>query len=100
MRRATDYENRQPAAITKIRVVDGRVGWAANEEPEHRYYRVFKDGKQIASTVATSLDLGGSQFTATASAAMNCVPPEGGRDKRVPPVFSVKSVDKWNNVRK
>ena len=95
----TDYKDCVPAAVTDVRIVDGKLDWAANEEPTHRYYRVYKDGKQIASTVATSLDLGGSQFTATASDAINCVPPIGGRDKRVPPVFSVKSVDKWGNVR-
>ena len=83
----TDYENHVPAAITDIRISDGKLVWAANEEPEHRYYRVYRDGKQIASTVATSLDLGGSQFTATASDAINCVPP----------VFAVTSVDRWGN---
>ena len=76
----TDYKDRQPAAVTKIRVVDGKLGWAANEEPEHRYYRVFKDGKQIASTVATSLP----------------VPDAKPADA---PRFSVKSVDKWGNIR-
>ena len=96
----TDYVDRQPSAITKIRIVNGRLGWAPCEDPEHVYYRVFKDGKQIASTVATSLNLGGSRCRATASDAMNCVPPDGGRDKRVPPVFVVKSVDKWGNVRR
>jgi hypothetical protein len=85
----TDYVDRQPSAITQIKIAGGRLSWAPCEDPEHVYYRVFKDGRQIASTVATSLDLGGSQFTATAADAINCVPP----------VFSVKSVDKWNNVR-
>ena len=85
----TDYVDRQPSAITKIGIVNGRLCWAPCEDPEHVYYRVFKDGKQIASTVATSLDLGGSQLAATAADAINCVPP----------VFSVKSVDKWGNVR-
>ncbi len=76
----TDYRDRVPAAVADVRIAGGRLVWAANGEPEHCYYRVFKDGRQIASTVATSLDLGGSQFTAT--------------------VFSVKSVDKWGNVRR
>ena len=76
----TDYQDRQPAAVTKIRVVDGKLGWVANEEPEHRYYRVFKDGKQVASTVTTSLP----------------VPDAKPADA---PRFSVKSVDKWGNVR-
>ena len=77
----TDYEDRVPAAITKIRIVDGTLGWAANEEPEHRYYRVFKDGKQIASTVSTSFPVPGGKADDVRS-------------------FSVKSVDKWNNMRK
>ena len=76
----TDYENHVPAAVTKIRIVDGKLGWAANEEPEHRYYRVYKDGKQIASTVATSLPVPGM------------TPDDAKR-------FAIKSVDKWNNVR-
>jgi len=75
----TDYVDRQPSAITQIKIAGGRLSWAPCEDPEHVYYRVFKDGRQIASTVATSLNLGGSQFTAT--------------------VFSVKSVDKWGNIR-
>ena len=75
----TDYENRVPAAVTKIRIVDGKLGWAANEEPEHRYYRVYKDGKQIASTIATSFP----------------VPDAKPADA---PRFAVKSVDKWGNV--
>jgi hypothetical protein len=82
--------DRQPAAVTGLRIANGLLAWEPSEEPEHRYYRVFKDGKQIASTVATSLNLGGSRCRATAdSDAINCVPP----------VFSVKSVDKWGNFR-
>ena len=77
----TDYENHVPAAVTKIRIVNGRLGWAANEEPEHRYYRVYKDGKQIASTVATSLGVS----DATSEDA---------------PRFSVRSVDKWGGEGK
>lgn len=76
----TDYKNRVPAPIAGVRIADGRLAWTANGEPEHRYYRVYKDGKQIASTVATSFPVPGA------------VP---GDVKR----FSVKSVDKWNNVR-
>jgi hypothetical protein len=76
----TDYENHVPAAITDIRIADGKLVWAANEEPAHRYYRVYKDGKQIASTVATRLPVPG-------------MTPDGAKR------FAVKSVDKWNNVR-
>ena len=75
--------------MTGIRIANGLLAWEPSEESEHRYYRVYKDGKQIASTVATSLNLGGSQLAATGSDAINCVPP----------VFAVKSVDKWGNVQ-
>jgi hypothetical protein len=85
----TDYEDRMPPPVSDVRVEGGCVRWAATGDPLHRYYRVYKDGKQIASTVATSLELGGAQSPATVSDAMNCVPP----------VFSVKSVDKWGNFR-
>ena len=76
----TDYENHVPAAITDIRIAGGKLVWTANEDPAHRYYRVYKDGKQIASTVATSLPVPGMS------------PDDAKR-------FAVKSVDKWNNVR-
>ena len=73
----TDYRERQPAEIKGIRVADGRLVWAASTEPEHCYYRVFRNGRQIASTVATSLPADGD-----------------------PSAYAVKSVDKWGNVRK
>ena len=66
----TDYENRSPAAVTKIRIVNGRLGWAANEEPEHRYYRVYRDGTQIASTVATTLPVPGMTVLAPSSSSV------------------------------
>ena len=75
----TDYVDRQPSAITQIRIVNGRLSWAPCADPEHVYYRIFKDGKQIASTVATSLPVAGT------------VPADAKR-------YTVKSVDKWNNV--
>jgi len=90
----TDYQDRKPSAVTKVRIVNGKLGWAANEEPEHCYYRVYKDGKQIASTVATSLDLGGC-VSSRAAAAGDSRPPETD-----PFVFSVTSVDKWGNEGK
>ena len=74
----TDYEDRVPAAVVGVRVEDGRLRWAPSTEPEHCYYRVFRDGKQIASTVATSLPV------------PNVHPADVSR-------FSVKSVDKWVN---
>lgn len=72
----TDYEDRQPAAVKDVRLDGGVLRWTASEEPEHRYYRVFRDGHQIASTVAAHLDVG------------------AGGD------FRVVSVDKWGNEGK
>ena len=74
----TDYEDRVPKAVEGLRVADWRLSWTASDEPEHRYYRVFKDGKQIASTVATSIPVPGLKAD----------------DVRR---FAVKGVDKWNN---
>ena len=71
----TDYENRVPKSVDGLCIADGRLSWTATDDPMHCYYRVFRDGKQIASTVATSLAV------------------------KVDDVahFAVKSVDKWNN---
>ena len=88
----TDYEDRRPAAVKDVRLDGGVLRWTASEEPEHRYYRVFHEGHQIASTVAEHLDV-----------ACQC-----GDDARVDarrrgavatsaPDFRVVSVDRWNN---
>ena len=77
----TDYMDRQPSAVTNIRLADGRLSWSASEDPEHCYYRVYRDGKQIASTVSTHLDVPDAKL---------------GDLSR----FSVKSVDKWGNMQR
>jgi len=72
----TDYQERLPDAVVKIRIIGDRLTWFPSEDPHHRYYRVFRNGKQIASTIATELpveDLGAN--------------------------YDVKSVDQWGNVR-
>ena len=74
----TDYEDRTPGAVENLRIADGRLSWSASDEPEHRYYRVYRDGVQIASTVATSLSVPGAKADDVGS-------------------FAVKGVDKWNN---
>ena len=75
----TDYTDRVPSAVADVRVSDGRLTWMPCEDSEHVYYRVFRDGAQIASTVATSLAVDGM------------APEDATR-------FSVRSVDKWGNV--
>ena len=74
----TDYEDREPNAVEGLRIANGRLSWTAADDAVHRYYRVFKDGKQIASTVVTSLAVKVDDVSR----------------------FVVKSVDKWNNMGK
>ena len=70
----TDYQDRIPSKIKGVKIENNLLQWNATTDKEHCYYRVFKDGEQIASTVATSLKI---------------------KDKKVK--YSVKSVDKWGN---
>jgi hypothetical protein len=74
----TDYQDRSPAAVGGLRVEGGMLAWAQSDDPEHCYYRVFKDGIQIASTVATSLSVGNMPSNR----------------------FAVRSVDKWGNMQR
>ena len=72
----TDYVDRTPPAVGGVRLNDdGTLIWNAATDPDHVYYRVFRDGKQIASTVATQLDVKGVQGD-----------------------YAVRSVDRWGNV--
>jgi hypothetical protein len=70
----TDYQDRIPSEIKGIKIKNNLLKWNATTDKEHCYYRVFKNGEQIASTVATSLKI---------------------KDKKAK--YSVKSVDKWGN---
>ena len=79
----TDYTDRVPSKVEGVKFAPardapgtGRLVWAPCADAEHVYYRVYKDGKQIASTVATSR------------------PVDGKGDYRV------TSVDKWGNEGK
>jgi len=69
----TDYADRVPKAVGGVVVKDGRVSWTATDDPHHRYYRVYCNGRQIASTVATQAKA-----------------PQPG-------VYTVRSVDRWGN---
>lgn len=53
----SDYMDRTPGTIRGIRAKGSLLKWKECKEPEHCYYRVYKDGKQIASTVATSIEI-------------------------------------------
>ncbi len=78
----TDYEDRVPAAVQDVRLDGGVLRWKESTDTEHRYYRVFRDGKQIASTVAIALDLASKGVDPAAATAAS---------------FRVVSVDRWNN---
>jgi len=72
----TDYADRIPTSVMGVKLGDdGILVWDATPDPDHVYYRVFRDGKQIASTVATRLDVKGVQGD-----------------------YAVRSVDRWGNV--
>lgn len=72
----TDYVDRVPSEVDGVDADDGRLTWDACEDPEHVYYRVFRNGRQVRSTVATS-----------------CAIDDDDAD------YEVKSVDRWGNVR-
>ncbi len=72
----TDYVDRTPPSVGGVtQGGDGALVWDAATDPDHVYYRVFRDGKQIASTVATRLDVKGAKGN-----------------------YAVRSVDRWGNV--
>ena len=77
----SDYTDRTPSAVTGLRLEDGRLSWTASPDAEHRYYRVFRNGRQVASTVATSFARG--------------LPADARLEE-----FAVRSVDRWGNVGK
>ena len=71
----TDYVERVPTPVKDVKVADGRLTWTPVDDPDHCYYRVYENGSQIASTVATSLPVKTDDVSS----------------------FTVKSVDKWGN---
>jgi len=72
----TDYVDRAPPPVVGVTVADGKVSWKPVDDADHVYYRVFRDGVQVASTVATNVVLKS----------------EG--------VYAVRSVDRWGNCGK
>jgi len=72
----TDYRDRVPEAVSGVAFADGILSWTPTDDEHHRYYRVYRNGRQIASTVAVSLKT-----------------KEAG-------TFTVRSVDRWLNEGK
>jgi len=69
----TDYVDRVPGKVGGVRRSSERLVWDAIADPDHRYYRVYRDGRHVVSTVATAL----------------AVSPKG--------TYRVVSVDRWGN---
>lgn len=51
----TDYEDRFPTPVTGVRLEGCMLSWDISIDECHTYYRVFKNGAQVASTVANSI---------------------------------------------
>lgn len=73
----TDYTARVPSPIQGVARSEGTLTWDACKDPEHCYYRVYRDGKHIASTAAEYLN----------------------RDTLPDADYRVFSVDRWGNCR-
>ena len=71
----TDYVERVPSPVRDVKVADGRLTWTAADDPDHCYYRVYANGRQIASTVATARAV-----------------------KDADAEYAVVSVDRWGNA--
>lgn len=72
----TDYEEKiAPVAAQNVVAAEGKLTWDAVEDPNHCYYRIFAEGKQIASTVACDLPIEDESAS-----------------------YQVLSVDQWGNV--
>ena len=72
----TDYRDRVPPAVKDVRLEGGRLTWRPSDDPDHVYYRVYRNGEQVASTVAAFF---ARQIDASAT-------------------YDVRSVDRWGNV--
>lgn len=53
----TDYVERVPCVVEGLELSENKLSWKEVSDEEHCYYRVFKNGQQIASTVDTVLRL-------------------------------------------
>ncbi len=48
----TDYTDRKPSEVTGLRLDGDTLVWDASPDAAHRYWRVYRNGMQIASTVS------------------------------------------------
>jgi len=75
----TDYIDRTPSEIRGIKQKKGVLQWKKCQDVEHCYYRIYKNGKQIASTVSESVKI---------------------EDACARDIFTVYSVDNYGNCNK
>ena len=78
----TDYVERTPDAVRNVRLDGATLRWRVPDDPDLRYCRVFHKGRQIASTVAGTLDIAAKGVDAASAS---------GED------FCVVAVDRWCN---
>ena len=72
----TDYQEKaETVEASGVKAEEGKLTWEAVADPNHCYYRIFQDGKQIASTIACDLPI---------------------EDENA--AYKVLSVDQWGNV--
>ena len=81
----TDYADRTPDAVQDVSLDGATLRWSIPDDPDHRYCRVFHKGRQIASTVAESLDVAAAGVDVISASADE---------------FRVVSVDRWGNEGK
>lgn len=68
----SDYIRRTPPTVRGVYEKGGTLVWEPGDEETHCYYRVFRDGRQIASTVETSLPLSASSGVYTVRSVDRC----------------------------
>ena len=54
----SDYSDLVPSPVTGLRLEKGALAWDFSPDADHRFYRVYRDGRQIASTAATRFSRG------------------------------------------
>lgn len=72
----TDYIQRTPEKVENIKICDNKIWWNSSNDKHHAYYRVYEDGRQIASTVAEYINT----------------------DVKPNSKYTVKSVDEFGNI--
>lgn|GEM_PF-2506149 len=64
----TEYDETAPGAVGGLQYANKKLTWSASPEEDFAYYRIYKDGVQIASTIAAHYRVtgAGSQYAVSA----------------------------------